>query len=67
MFVLLVVELLVALLMVAWKYMLKVDGELSVMIILISVMLKLLVVNWGTGELGVSILVPVMVKVDSQY
>ena len=67
MFVLLVVELLVALLMVAWKYMLKVDGELSVMIILISMMLKLLVVNWGTGELGVSILVPVMVKVDSQY
>ena len=67
MFVLLVVELLVALLMVAWKYMLKVDGELFVMIILISVMLKLLVVNWGTGELGVSILVPVMVKVDSQY
>ena len=61
------VELLVALLMVAWKYMLKVDGELSVMIILISMMLKLLVVNWGTGELGVSILVPVMVKVDSQY
>ena len=67
MFVLLVVELLVALLMVAWKYMLKVDGELSVMIFLISMMLKLLVVNWGTGELGVSILVPVMVKVDSQY
>ena len=67
MFVLLVVELLVALLMVAWKYMLKVDGELSVMIILISMMLKLLVVNWGTGELGVSILVPVTVKVDSQY
>ena len=67
MFVLLVVELLVALLMVAWKYMLKVDGELSVMIILISMMLKLLVVNWGTGELAVSILVPVTVKVDSQY